>query len=115
MEVKLEDLGAKRFLPIVLGTISKIQHTALETYLRPIGDDQDPDGYLTAFVAWESQLWEYLGVSGDSGATVALTPDQIKINSNFLRGTIAQGLQDTSTGKERLLIVAVYLHIIKGR
>lgn len=43
-------------------------------------------------------MWEYLGVAGDSGATPAITDDQNKLNSNFLRGTIAQGLADTSTG-----------------
>jgi hypothetical protein len=44
------------------------------------------------------QIWEYLGVGGDSGAAPTITDDQNKLNSNFLRGTIAQGVADLSTG-----------------
>jgi sulfite reductase (NADPH) hemoprotein beta-component len=63
-----------------------------------LGDDQDADGYLMGFEKWEKDVWEYLGVAGDAGAATTITDDQNKINSNFLRGTIAQGLADTSTG-----------------
>ena len=47
-------------------------------------------------------MWEYLGVGGDSGAAPTITDDQNKVNSNFLRGTIAQGLADSSTGNPLL-------------
>lgn len=65
-----------------------------------LGDDQDADGYQTGYAVWEAQLWEKLGVSG---ATVPdepkpITNEDIKIASNFLRGTIVEGLQDESTG-----------------
>ncbi|GAV52373.1 hypothetical protein ZYGR_0AG03640 [Zygosaccharomyces rouxii] len=64
------------------------------------GDDQDADGYQTAYAPWEEELWEALGVSG---ANVADEPkpwtnEDMKINSDFLRGTIVQGLEDESTG-----------------
>lgn len=71
--------------------------------IKCAGDDQDADGYLTAFALWETSVWEYLGVAGDPGAAPPITDDQNKINSNFLRGTIAQGLADTSTGTASLM------------
>lgn len=68
-----------------------------------IGDDQHPDGYMTGYNAWLPVLWKALGVDEvevtGSGAVVGLPPDDaIKESSNFLRGTILQGLADTSTG-----------------
>lgn len=79
---KLEVLAAKAIVP--LGQ----------------GDDQDADGYQTAYGPWEEELWEALGVSG---ANVADEPkpwtnEDIKGNSDFLRGTIVPGLEDESTG-----------------
>lgn len=66
-----------------------------------LGDDQDPDGYSTAYNPWEVSLWTALGVDG-VGANVdeppPITNEDIKINSNYLRGTIVEGLNDESTG-----------------
>jgi sulfite reductase (NADPH) hemoprotein beta-component len=62
---------------------------------------------LTGFALWEQQIWEYLGV-GDAGSAPTITDDQNKINSNFLRGTIAQGLVDTSTGTCVLLFIMTH-------
>ncbi|ERF70702.1 hypothetical protein EPUS_02568 [Endocarpon pusillum Z07020] len=71
--------------------------------LRPIGlgDDQDPDGYQTGYADWEAGLWQALSVADVAGLPEEpppVTNEDIKIESNYLRGTIAQGLQDTSTG-----------------
>jgi sulfite reductase (NADPH) hemoprotein beta-component len=66
-----------------------------------LGDDQDPDGYQTGYIEWEPKLWDALGVGNVEGLPeepAPMTNEDIKIQSNFLRGTIAEGLVDTSTG-----------------
>jgi sulfite reductase (NADPH) hemoprotein beta-component len=66
-----------------------------------LGDDQDPDTYHTGYNEWEPKLWQALGVDKIEGLPEEpppLTNEDMKINSNFLRGTIAEGLADTSTG-----------------
>lgn len=66
-----------------------------------LGDDQDPDGYQTGYAEWESQLWQALGVDKVTGLPEEpppITNEDIKIQSNFLRGTIAEGLEDLTTG-----------------
>lgn len=66
-----------------------------------LGDDQDPDGYQTGYDNWEPELWKALGVDKMEGLPeepAPLTNEDIKIQSNFLRGTIAEGLKDESTG-----------------
>lgn len=70
--------------------------------LAPIGlgDDQDPDGFQTGYSEWEPKLWEALGVANVDGLPEEPAPrtnEDIKIESNYLRGTIVQGLNDTST------------------
>ncbi|KAK9351811.1 hypothetical protein V1523DRAFT_415685 [Lipomyces doorenjongii] len=80
---RLEILGAKRMVELGLG------------------NSQDPDGYQTAYPVWETELWKALGVDG-IGAAVdeppPLTNEDIKIQSNYLRGTLIEGLNDESTG-----------------
>lgn len=71
--------------------------------LTPIGlgDDQDPDGFQTGYQEWEPRLWQALDVANIEGLPEEpppITNEDIKIASNFLRGTIAEGLQDKSTG-----------------
>ena len=66
-----------------------------------LGDDQDPDGFQTGYNDWEPKLWQALGVAHVEGIPEEpppVTNEDIKIASNFLRGTIAEGLQDASTG-----------------
>lgn len=66
-----------------------------------MGDDQDPDGYQTGYAEWEPKLWQALGVDKIEGLLEEpppITNEDIKIESNFLRGTIAEGLKDTTTG-----------------
>ncbi|ODQ66543.1 hypothetical protein NADFUDRAFT_82332 [Nadsonia fulvescens var. elongata DSM 6958] len=66
-----------------------------------LGDEQDADGYLTAYNVWEGQLWTALGVDGLGGSIEEPKPftnEDIKIASNYLRGTIAEALIDESTG-----------------
>ncbi|KAK9761148.1 Sulfite reductase [NADPH] subunit beta [Basidiobolus ranarum] len=81
---RLFELGAVRFAPLGLG------------------DDQDADGFETGYKEWEPKLWEALGVDIIEGAGPAeeptITDDQMKTGSNFLRGSIAEGLADTTTG-----------------
>ncbi|KAI5861620.1 sulphite reductase hemo protein, beta subunit [Durotheca rogersii] len=66
-----------------------------------LGDDQDPDGYQTGYSAWEPKIWQALGVANVEGLPEEpppLTNEDIKLASNYLRGTIVEGLNDTSTG-----------------
>ncbi|CZT45497.1 probable sulfite reductase hemoprotein beta-component [Rhynchosporium secalis] len=66
-----------------------------------MGDDQDPDGFQTGYQIWEPRIWQALGVDKVEGIPdepPPITNEDIKIESNFLRGTIAEGLLDTSTG-----------------
>ncbi|KAF2216854.1 hypothetical protein CERZMDRAFT_64263 [Cercospora zeae-maydis SCOH1-5] len=66
-----------------------------------LGDDQDPDGYQTGYQEWEPKLWDALGVGNIEGLPEEpppMTNEDIKIGSNFLRGTIVEGLEDQSTG-----------------
>jgi sulfite reductase (NADPH) hemoprotein beta-component len=65
-----------------------------------LGDDQDPDAYQTGYAEWEPRLWQALGVDKVEGLPEEpppLTNEDIKSASNFLRGTIEEGLQDTTT------------------
>ena len=66
-----------------------------------LGDDQDPDGYQTGYNEWEPKLWQALNVDKVEGLPEEqppITNEDIKIQSNYLRGTIMEGLQDTTTG-----------------
>lgn len=66
-----------------------------------LGDDQDPDSYQTGYAEWEPKLWQALGVDNVEGLPEEpppITNEDIKIASNFLRGTIVEGLNDESTG-----------------
>ncbi|KIV87625.1 sulfite reductase (NADPH) hemoprotein, beta-component [Exophiala sideris] len=66
-----------------------------------LGDDQDPDSYQTGYQEWEPRLWQALDVANVEGLPeepAPVTNEDIKIASNYLRGTIAEGLVDTSTG-----------------
>ncbi|PGH07028.1 sulfite reductase (NADPH) hemoprotein, beta-component [Blastomyces parvus] len=66
-----------------------------------LGDDQDPDAFQTGYQEWEPKLWQALGVDKVEGLPEEpppLTNEDIKIQSNYLRGTIAEGLLDESTG-----------------
>ncbi|KAI9821764.1 MAG: hypothetical protein M1827_002345 [Pycnora praestabilis] len=66
-----------------------------------MGNDQDPDSYQTGYSEWEPKLWKFLGVDNVEGLPEEpppITNEDIKIQSNFLRGTIAEGLKDVTTG-----------------
>jgi sulfite reductase (NADPH) hemoprotein beta-component len=65
-----------------------------------LGDDQDPDAFQTGYAEWEPRLWQALGVDKVEGLPeepAPLTNEDIKAASNYLRGTIAEGLLDEST------------------
>jgi sulfite reductase (NADPH) hemoprotein beta-component len=66
-----------------------------------LGDDQDPDGYQTGYQNWEPLIWQALGVDKVEGLPEEpppITNEDIKLASNFLRGTIQEGLDDKTTG-----------------
>ena len=66
-----------------------------------LGDDQDADGYMTGYKVWEEKIWQALGVSGVDiveAEPEPITNEHIKIASNYLRGTIKEGLSDSTTG-----------------
>ncbi|KAI2629033.1 sulfite reductase [Xylaria nigripes] len=66
-----------------------------------LGDDQDPDGYQTGYAEWEPKIWQALNVANVEGLPeepAPITNEDIKSASNFLRGTIMEGLNDLTTG-----------------
>lgn len=65
-----------------------------------LGDDQAADGFNTGFMEWIPKIWKALGVDNVEGVEEPkpLTNEDMKIQSNYLRGTIAEGLKDESTG-----------------
>ncbi|KAI1266062.1 sulfite reductase [Xylariaceae sp. FL1019] len=66
-----------------------------------LGDDQDPDGYQTGYADWEPKIWQALGVANVEGLPEEpppITNEDIKLASNYLRGTIVEGLNDPTTG-----------------
>lgn len=83
LDARLAILGAERFADLGLG------------------DDQDADGPQTGYNEWEPKVWKALGVDTvevKEAEPEAITNEHIKIASNFLRGTIKEGLEDESTG-----------------
>ncbi|KAI1202071.1 sulfite reductase [Nemania serpens] len=65
-----------------------------------LGDDQDPDGYQTGYADWEPKIWQALGVANVEGLPEEpppITNEDIKLASNYLRGTIVEGLNDLTT------------------
>lgn len=83
LDRKLADFGGKRLAEVGLG------------------DDQDPDGYQTGYSDWEPKIWQALGVANVEGLPEEpppITNEDIKIASNYLRGTIVEGLNDQTTG-----------------
>jgi sulfite reductase (NADPH) hemoprotein beta-component len=83
LNTRLEQLGAERLLDLGLG------------------DDQDADGPETGYKVWEPKLWKALGVDAvevTEAEPETITNEHIKAASNFLRGTIVEGLEDSSTG-----------------
>lgn len=84
LDKRLAELGAQRLVSLGLG------------------DDQDADGWQTGYKAWEPQLWKALGVDHvevKEAEPEPITNENIKIASNYLRGTIVEGLADKSTGR----------------
>ncbi|KAI0084491.1 hypothetical protein BDY19DRAFT_997704 [Irpex rosettiformis] len=66
-----------------------------------LGDDQDADGPETGYKAWEPLVWKVLGVDAievHEAEPEPITNEHIKAASGYLRGTIAEGLEDTTTG-----------------
>ncbi|KAK2465640.1 hypothetical protein APHAL10511_002184 [Amanita phalloides] len=66
-----------------------------------LGDDQDDDGYETGYKAWEPLIWKVLGVDSvevKEAEPEPITNEHIKVASGYLRGTIVEGLEDTTTG-----------------
>ncbi|WVQ84593.1 sulfite reductase (NADPH) hemoprotein, beta-component [Cryptococcus sp. DSM 104549] len=66
-----------------------------------LGDDSDADGVQTGYKPFEAALWRALGV--DSVEVVeekeeVVANEHIKIASDYLRGTILEGLEDKTTG-----------------
>ena len=83
LDARLEKLGAERI--VVLG----------------LGDDRDADGSETGYKVWEPLVWKALGVDSVEVTEVepeTITNEHIKAASGYLRGTIAEGLEDFSTG-----------------
>jgi len=83
LNVKLGSLGAESFVELGLG------------------DDQDADGPETGYKPWEPKLWKALGIDNieiKEAEPEPITNEHIKAASRYLRGTIAQGLVDNTTG-----------------
>ncbi|CCD27195.1 sulfite reductase (NADPH) subunit beta NDAI_0J03030 [Naumovozyma dairenensis CBS 421] len=65
-----------------------------------LGDDQDADGYQTAYEPFENAIWEFFGVDNVAveDEPKPWTNEDMKINSDFLRGTIVESIADPTTG-----------------
>ncbi|KAJ8503311.1 hypothetical protein ONZ45_g10971 [Pleurotus djamor] len=82
LDARLEKLGAQRMVAIGLG------------------DEQDADGHETGYKGWEVRLWKALGVDAielEEAEPEPITNEHYKAASSYLRGTIPEGLEDTST------------------
>ena len=83
LDAKLAALGAERFSDLGLG------------------DAQDADGPETGYKVWEPRVWKALGVDSieiHEAEPEPITNEHIKAASSYLRGTIVEGLEDTTTG-----------------
>jgi sulfite reductase (NADPH) hemoprotein beta-component len=90
LDARLEKLGAERICKV------------------GIGDDQDADKWETGAEKFGDEFWGAVDSLHSGGAAVkpkakkvkvkARTVEDIKYESRFLRGTIAEGLVDTTTG-----------------
>ncbi|KAJ7756780.1 hypothetical protein DFH07DRAFT_471958 [Mycena maculata] len=83
LDTRLEKLGGERVAPLGLG------------------DDQDADGPQTGYKVWEPLVWKALGVDAievTEAEPEPITNEHIKAASQYLRGTILEGLEDTTTG-----------------
>ncbi|KAF7338592.1 Flavodoxin-like domain-containing protein [Mycena venus] len=83
LDARLEKLGGERVAPLGLG------------------DDQDADGPQTGYKVWEPLVWKALGVDAievTEAEPEPITNEHIKAASKYLRGTILEGLEDTTTG-----------------
>lgn len=84
LDAKFDTLGALKLVPLGLA------------------DDQDEDGFETGLASWLPQLWKALGVKDigaeDDNSASAYTDNHMKLDSNYLRGDIAQDIVDDSTG-----------------
>ena len=69
---------------------------------RGLGDDQDVGGFSAGWKRWTPALWAALGCAvtakEDDSAGKVRGAEDVKTTSGFLRGTIAQGLTDVTTG-----------------
>jgi len=67
-----------------------------------LGDDQHANGFNGDFEPWQSALFTSLGVHAvvdeNEVSAVGMVDDTVKLESNYLRGTLLQSLADTSTG-----------------
>ncbi|KAI1793566.1 sulfite reductase subunit beta [Ganoderma leucocontextum] len=82
LDARLEQLGAARF--VALG----------------LGDDQDADGPESGYKVWEPLVWKALGVDAvevKEAEPEPITNEHIKVASQYLRGTISEGLEDITT------------------
>lgn len=83
LDDRLNELGAKSLLEI------------------GIGDDQDDDGPETGLEKWKPRFFDIIGANGlkkvHEKSKKKITNEDIKAGSNFLRGTLEEGLQDRST------------------
>ena len=83
LDAKLDALGGERFADLGLG------------------DDQAEDGAETGYKVWEPRIWKALGVDSieiHEAEPEPITNEHIKAASSYLRGTIVEGLADTTTG-----------------
>ncbi|PIL30595.1 hypothetical protein GSI_07296 [Ganoderma sinense ZZ0214-1] len=63
--------------------------------------DQDADGPETGYKLWEPLVWKALGVDAvevTEAEPEPITNEHIKVASQYLRGTISEGLEDNTTG-----------------
>lgn len=95
--------SAKYFCLPAREVAERFQALGAEQLLQPgLGDDQHANGVDGAFVPWEDKFFKELGVDAvgaeDEVRVVGMVDDDVKRESNYLRGTLLESLADTSTG-----------------
>lgn len=86
LDSKLQQLGAVHYMP------------------TGFGDDQDVDQYNTGFGEWKTTLYSKLGVDKAVGGAAeddgpVKTDEQIKVETQQLRGSLKESLDDITTGQ----------------
>ncbi|KAJ7074375.1 hypothetical protein C8F01DRAFT_1100308 [Mycena amicta] len=102
--ISVEGLAQEQYVAFLNAAVSRGDRTLtnLRYSVFGMGDSHYwPHGPQTGYKIWEPLLWKALGVDAievTEAEPEPITNEHIKAASRYLRGTILEGLEDTSTG-----------------